>query len=181
MIVTTGSAILVHLLLCWLHVYKTSLGYRGVVVAISISYWINALLLAIYIRVSPSCIHTWTRFSKEAFHRIPNFIRLSIPSAIMIRTLNRACAYVVRKNRISYAKVISEKWKLLFMVDSINLNFYSGRVTFSFSLSFPVTRVSNQLGAGQPRLARLAVGVSLCIVVAEGVVVAAVLILGRTV
>lgn len=43
------------------------------------------------------------------------------------------------------------------------------------------TRVSNQLGAGQPRLARLAVGVSLCIVVTEGIVVGAILILGRKV
>lgn len=43
------------------------------------------------------------------------------------------------------------------------------------------TRVSNQLGAGEPRLARLAVGVALCIVVTEGFVTGAIMILGRKV
>ncbi|KAM5575538.1 hypothetical protein ABKV19_014479 [Rosa sericea] len=43
------------------------------------------------------------------------------------------------------------------------------------------TRVSNQLGAGQPQLARLAACVALCLVITEGIVVAAVMILGRRV
>ncbi|KAM5553936.1 protein DETOXIFICATION 16 [Rosa sericea] len=176
MIVTTGSATLVHLLLCWLLVYKTSLGYRGAAVAISISYWINALLLAVYIRVSPSCIHTWTGFSKEAFHGIPNFIRLSIPSAIMISLEIWSFEMMVLlagflPNPRLETSVLSISLNTCSMVYMIPLAFSSAAST----------RVSNQLGAGQPRLARLAVGVSLCIVVAEGVVVAAVLILGRTV
>lgn len=41
------------------------------------------------------------------------------------------------------------------------------------------TRVSNLLGAGQPRLARLAACVALCLVVIEGIIVAAVMILCR--
>lgn len=84
MIASTGTATLLHLFLCWFLVYKTSLGYRGAALANSISYWINALLLVVYVRVSPSCMHTWTGFSKEAFRGIPDFIKLSIPSAVMI-------------------------------------------------------------------------------------------------
>lgn len=85
MIASTGTATLLHLLTCWLMVYKTSLGYRGAAVANVITYWINALLLFIYVRVSPSCKNTWTGFSKEPFHGIPTFLKLSIPSALMTR------------------------------------------------------------------------------------------------
>ncbi|KAM5575537.1 hypothetical protein ABKV19_014478 [Rosa sericea] len=83
MIASTGTATLLHLLTCWVMVYKTSLGYRGAAVANAITYWINALFLFIYVRVSPSCTNTWTGFSKEAFHGIPTFLKLSIPSALM--------------------------------------------------------------------------------------------------
>ncbi|TQE13973.1 hypothetical protein C1H46_000395 [Malus baccata] len=44
MIVTTGTATLLHLFICWLLVYKTSLGCRGAAMANCIAYWINALL-----------------------------------------------------------------------------------------------------------------------------------------
>lgn len=85
MIASTGTATLVHLLICWFLVYKTSLGYRGAAVANSITYWINALLLFLYVRTSASCKSTWTGFSKEAFHGLSDFLRLSIPSAVMHR------------------------------------------------------------------------------------------------
>ena len=85
MIVTTGTTVLLHLFICWLLVYKASLGCRCATMANCIAYWINALLLFLYVRVSPSCKHTWTGFSKEAFHGLSSFLRLSIPSAIMIR------------------------------------------------------------------------------------------------
>ncbi|KAM5553958.1 protein DETOXIFICATION 16-like [Rosa sericea] len=176
MIATTGIATLVHLLLCWLLIYKTSLGYRGAAVAISISYWINALLLVVYIRVSPSCIHTWTGFSKEAFHEIPNFIRLSIPSAIMISLEIWSFEMMVLLSGFLPNPQLETS------VLSISLNTCS--MLYMIPLAFAgaaSTRVSNQLGAGQPRLARLAVGVALCIVVTEGIVAAAILILGRKV
>ncbi|XP_061991490.1 protein DETOXIFICATION 16-like isoform X4 [Rosa rugosa] len=176
MIATTGIATLVHLLLCWLLIYKTSLGYRGAAVAISISYWINALLLVVYIRVSPSCIHTWTGFSKEAFHGIPNFIRLSIPSAIMISLEIWSFEMMVPLSGFLPNPQLETS------VLSISLN--TSSMIYMIPLAFAgaaSTRVSNQLGAGQPRLARLAVGVALCIVVTEGIVAAAILILGRKV
>lgn len=49
---------------------------------------------------------------------------------------------------------------------------------FHFFLS---TRVSNELGAGRPRVARLAICIALSMVVTEGFLAAAVMILGRRV
>ncbi|KAM0996679.1 hypothetical protein ACFX14_006746 [Malus domestica] len=176
MIASTGTATLLHLFLCWFLVYKTSLGYRGAALANSISYWINALLLVVYVRVSPSCKHTWTGFSKEAFRGIPDFIKLSIPSAVMISLEIWSFELMVLLSGFL------PNPKLETSVLSISLNtcsmVYMIPMAFSGTAS---TRVSNQLGASQPRLAILAVRVALSIVVIEGFLVGAVLILGRKV
>lgn len=74
---------LLHILICWISVFKSGLGNRGAALANGTSYWINVLLLALYVRISPSCKKTWTGFSKEALHGIPKFISLAIPSALM--------------------------------------------------------------------------------------------------
>lgn len=84
MMLSTGVTTLLHILTCWIMVFKSGLGSRGAALANAISLWINVLLLAIYIRVSPSCKKTWTGFSKEAFHNIPTFFKLAVPSAVMV-------------------------------------------------------------------------------------------------
>jgi multidrug resistance protein, MATE family len=67
-------------------VYKSGLGSRGAAIANSLSYWINVTILALYVKFSPSCKKTWTGFSKEAFalNNIPIFLKLAIPSAVMV-------------------------------------------------------------------------------------------------
>ncbi|ONI27486.1 hypothetical protein PRUPE_1G089800 [Prunus persica] len=176
MIVTTGTATLLHLLVCWLLVYKTSLGYKGAAVANCIAYWINALLLFLYVRFSPSCKHTWTGFSKEAFHGILSFLKLSIPSAVMI-SLEMWCFEMM----VLLSGLLPNP-KLETSVLSISLN--TCALTYMIPLGLggaASTRVSNELGAGKPRLARLAICVTLSMVVTEGIVVVAVMILGRKV
>ncbi|PQM41691.1 protein DETOXIFICATION 16-like isoform X1 [Prunus yedoensis var. nudiflora] len=176
MIVTTGTATLLHLLICWLLVYKTSLGYKGAAVANCIAYWINALLLFLYVRFSPSCKHTWTGFSKEAFHGILSFLKLSIPSAVMI-SLEMWCFEMM----VLLSGLLPNP-KLETSVLSISLN--TCALTYMIPLGLggaASTRVSNELGAGKPQLARLAVCVTLSMVVTEGIVVVAVMILGRKV
>ncbi|XP_059596556.1 protein DETOXIFICATION 15-like [Vitis vinifera] len=63
---------------------KSGLRNKGAALANAIFYWINVLLLAIYVRISPSCKKTWIGFSREAMHDVPKFLRLAIPSAVMI-------------------------------------------------------------------------------------------------
>ena len=84
MVLITGFTTLLHLLVCWLLVFKSGLGNKGAALANAISYWINALLLEIYIQTSPSCKKTWTGFSREALQDVTKFLRLAIPSATMI-------------------------------------------------------------------------------------------------
>jgi MATE family multidrug resistance protein len=84
MLITSGITALLHVLVCWVLVFRIGLGIKGSALAITISNWVNVLLLAIYVKVSPACMKTWTGFSKEALHDILSFIKLAVPSAIMI-------------------------------------------------------------------------------------------------
>ncbi|KAH0656833.1 hypothetical protein KY290_030948 [Solanum tuberosum] len=64
--------------------FLIGLGVKGAALANSISYWLNFLFLAIYIKFSPTCAKTWTGLSKEALKDMLAFIGLAIPSAIMV-------------------------------------------------------------------------------------------------
>ena len=80
----SGITTLLHVLLCWLLVLKSSLGVRGAALAISVSYWFNVLLLSLYVKLSPFCKTTWMGFSREALKDIPKFLKLAVPSAAMV-------------------------------------------------------------------------------------------------
>ncbi|KAH9305460.1 hypothetical protein KI387_009864, partial [Taxus chinensis] len=73
-----------HVPICWVLVFKVGLGNKGAALANSISNWVNVALLLLYIKFSPACKRTWTSFSREALHDIKHFLKLAIPSAVMI-------------------------------------------------------------------------------------------------
>ena len=83
-VLCSGVTTCLHVILCWVLVLKSGLGFRGAAVANSISYWLNVILLACYVKFSPSCSLTWTGFSKEALRDIIPFMKLAIPSALMV-------------------------------------------------------------------------------------------------
>lgn len=82
--IVSGITTLLHIFVCWILILKLNLGYAGAALANSISLWTTALLLVLFVNFSDSCKSTWTGFSKEAFHNIPDFLGLAIPSAIMV-------------------------------------------------------------------------------------------------
>jgi len=84
LMLSSGVTTLLHILVCWILVYKCGLGDKGAALANSISYWINAIVLALYARLSPKCRTTWTGFSRDALLDVFSFIRLAVPSAAMI-------------------------------------------------------------------------------------------------
>ncbi|KAE8712463.1 hypothetical protein F3Y22_tig00110254pilonHSYRG00031 [Hibiscus syriacus] len=60
------------------YLFRVRLGNAGAALAGSISYWINVLMLAFYINLSPSCAQTWTSFSRESLDEIVPFLRLAV-------------------------------------------------------------------------------------------------------
>jgi len=84
MVVTSGIAAVLHVLFCWLLVFKSRLGSKGAALANSLSYWVNAILIFLYVRFSSSCKQSWTGFSKMSFHNLLEFLKLAVPSALML-------------------------------------------------------------------------------------------------
>lgn len=84
MMITSGVTALLHIFLCWVLVFKFGLEIKGAALANTISNWINVVFLAVYVKMSPACKHTWTGFSKEALNDILSFLKLAVPSAVMI-------------------------------------------------------------------------------------------------
>ncbi|KAK4767584.1 hypothetical protein SAY86_015334 [Trapa natans] len=174
MLISSGVATFLHIIVCWALVFKTGLGFRGAAVANSISYWLNVLFLMIYIKLSPSCSKTWTGLSKEALHNVFTFIRLSVPSAVMV------CLEMWSFEMMVLLSGLLPNPTLETSVLSISLNTAATVWMIPFGLSGAVsTRVSNELGAGRPLAARLAVHVVLGMALTEGILVGIVLILIR--
>lgn len=176
MMISSGITTLLHILVCWILVFKSGLGGRGAALANSISYWINVLLLAVYVKFSSSCAKTWTGFSMEALHNILIFVKLAIPSALMV------CLEMWSFEMMVLLSGLLPNPKLETSVLSISLNTAATVWMIPFGLSCSVsTRVSNELGAGHPQTARLAVRVVLLMAIVEGILIGLVLILIRNV
>lgn len=84
MMISSGVTALLHILVCWVLVFGFGLGSKGAALANTFSNWVNVVLLGIYIKFSPVCVETWTGFSKEALNDVLGFLKIAIPSAIMI-------------------------------------------------------------------------------------------------
>ncbi|CAN1228937.1 Protein DETOXIFICATION 16 [Linum grandiflorum] len=173
---TTGFTTLLHVLVCWTLVFKSGLGNRGAAIANGVAYWINGISLFVYVRVSRSCKLSWTGWSREALHGIPGFVRLAIPSALML-----SLEIWSFESMVLLAGLLPNP-KLETSVLSISLNTTAIIYMIPLGLSATAsTRVSNELGAGRPRAASRAVCAGLILVVIEGIVVATILISGHNI
>ena len=77
------ASILCHVALCWTLVFWFGLGHLGAAVSIGVSYWLNVILLSLYMRFSPSCEPTRAPLSSEVFCGFREFLRFAVPSAVM--------------------------------------------------------------------------------------------------
>ena len=81
---SSGATALCHPLVCWLLVYRAGMGSKGAALSNAVSYAVNLVILAVYVRVSTACKDTWSGFSREAFKELRQFTELAMPSAMMI-------------------------------------------------------------------------------------------------
>lgn len=161
MVLCSCTAILCHIPLCWLLVYKTDLGFIGAAISTSISNWINVALLSAYVIFSSNCRKTRASLSWQAFRDLTSFLRLAIPSAAMV-CLEWWCYELL----VLLSGLLPDP-ELQTSTLSICLSTASMFFMIPFGLSAAMsTRISNELGAGQPQAARYAVrigmGLTLC-------------------
>ncbi|XP_049932011.1 protein DETOXIFICATION 12-like isoform X7 [Nymphaea colorata] len=142
-----------HVLVCWLLVFKFRIGHVGAAISVSLSYWMNLVILALYIKVSSACKKTISPFTTEAFARIQDFLGLALPSAVMI-----CLEYWTFELMILLSGLLPDP-KVQASVLSICV--YTLNVVYSIPYGLGAaasTRISNELGAGWSRRARYLLG-----------------------
>ncbi|XP_019256196.1 PREDICTED: protein DETOXIFICATION 16-like isoform X2 [Nicotiana attenuata] len=168
---STGVTLLLHVFSCWILVLKIGLGSKGAALANATSYWINVFLLAAYVRISPSCKSTWTGFSTEPFTDIPRYLRLAIPSALMI------CLEIWSFELMVILSGLLPNPKLETSVLSISLNTSAMLHMLAEGLGGATSvRVSNEVGAEQPKAARLAARTATILATIEGILLAIIMV-----
>ncbi|XP_050119068.1 protein DETOXIFICATION 12-like isoform X6 [Malus sylvestris] len=162
MLISSCATLLFHIPLCWLLVFKSGLNNLGGALAISISYWVNVILLALYMKFSDACSKTRVPISLEIFHGIGEFFRFAIPSAIMI------CLEWWSFELLILLSGLLPNPALETSVLSVCLQTISTLYAIPYGFGAAAsTRVSNELGAGNPQGARIATFAAMFLAVAE--------------
>ncbi|XP_018503238.2 protein DETOXIFICATION 12-like [Pyrus x bretschneideri] len=162
MLVSSVVTLLIHIPLCWALVFKSGLDHLGGALAISISYWLNLILLGMYMKFSSACSKTRAPISKEIFEGIGEFFRFSIPSALML------CLEWWSFELLILLSGLLPNPALETSVLSVCLQTISTLYAIPYGFGAAVsTRVANELGAGNPEGARLAARVAVFLAAIE--------------
>uniref|UniRef100_M1CZZ5 Protein DETOXIFICATION n=2 Tax=Solanum tuberosum TaxID=4113 RepID=M1CZZ5_SOLTU len=166
MLISSCITICFHIPLSWVLVFNSGLGNIGAAVAVGISLWLNVIILASYMMLSPACAKTRAPVSWEIVNGMIEFFQFAIPSAVMI------CLEWWSFELLILLSGLLPNPQLETSVLSICLNTTYTLYAIPFGLSGAVsTRVSNQLGAGNPQGARLSAVSVMLIAAAESILV----------
>ncbi|KAL5730781.1 Protein DETOXIFICATION 40 [Ranunculus cassubicifolius] len=162
----------VHVILSYFLVYKIGLGLLGASLMLSISWWLVVGGQFLYIKMSDRCKYTWTGFSMEAFSGLPGFFKLSAASAVML-CLETWYFQVL----VLIAGLLKDPEIAL---DSLSVCMTISGWIYMIAVGFNAAasvRVSNELGARNPKSAAFSVivvtGLSCLISIIIGVIVIA--------
>ncbi|KAK7343445.1 hypothetical protein VNO77_12195 [Canavalia gladiata] len=153
MLISSCVTLCIHIVICWALVFNTRLKNVGGALAMDISMWSNAIFLGLYMRYSSLCAKTRAPISMELFKGMWEFFRFAIPSTLMLLILSSG----LLPNPQLETSVLP-------ICHNAVLIFYS----FPFGIgSAASTRISNELGAGNPHAARVAVLAAMSVAVIE--------------
>ncbi|RVW87776.1 Protein detoxification 14 [Vitis vinifera] len=153
-----------HIPICWSLVFKLELGNVGAAVAISISSWLNVVLLVLYVKYSSACEKTRMSFSKDAFFVMGEFFHFAVPAAVILKWWS--CEL------LTLLSGLLPNPKLESSILAICLTITTLHFTIPYGLgAVASTRVSNELGAGNPQAARVAVWAVMFLAIIETTVV----------
>ncbi|KAK7357716.1 hypothetical protein VNO80_17011 [Phaseolus coccineus] len=170
MLASSCVTLIIHIPLCWALVFKTRLNNVGGALAVSISMWSNVIILGSYMRYSSACAKTRAPISLEVFKGMQEFFRFAVPSAVMV------CLEWWSFELLVLLSGLLPNPQLETSVLSVCLNTIATLYTIPFGIGAAAsTRVSNELGAGNPHAARVAVLAAMSLAVIETSVVSAAL------
>ncbi|GMP83577.1 hypothetical protein CsSME_00037436 [Camellia sinensis var. sinensis] len=176
MLISSCATLAFHIPLCWVLVFNSGLDNLGGALAIDISIWLNVIFLVLYMKYSSSCEKTRVPISMEVLRGVGEFFSFAIPSAIMI------CLEWWSFELLILLSGLLPNPQLETSVLSVCLNTIATLYAIPYGFGAAVsTRVSNELGAGNPQGARVAVFAVMFLAVAETTVVSATLFACRRV
>ncbi|KAK9226699.1 hypothetical protein WN943_011747 [Citrus x changshan-huyou] len=174
MLISSCATVFFHIIICWALVLKFELNNIGAALAIGTSYWLNVLLLGLYMTFSSACAQTRVQVSMELFQGIKEFFLLAIPSAFMV------CLEWWSFEFLTLLSGLLPNPELEASVLSVCLATITTLFTIPDGLGAAAsTRVSNALGAGNPQAAIIAVRAVLFLTVLETVIVSSILYASR--
>ncbi|KAK9676286.1 hypothetical protein RND81_11G066700 [Saponaria officinalis] len=174
MVISSCTTLCLHIPLCWALVFKSGLKNLGAAVSMSISIWLNAIFLALYMKFSTSCEATRSPPSMEIFHGIKEFFSYAIPSATMV------CLEWWSFELLILLSGLLPHPELETSVLSVCLSTISTLYSIPYGVGAAAsTRVSNELGAGNPQRARTAAFAVMAIAVANGLIVSSIIFATR--
>lgn len=144
-VISSIAALFFHVPVCWFLVFCLNMGNSGAALAIGLSYWFNIAMLVFYVKHSAACQRTRISYSTYCLFSMGEFFKFGIPSALM------ACL---------------EWWTCEIIVLLSGLLPNPQVETSVLSIG---TRVSNELGAGNPKAARTAFWAVMILSTAEAI------------
>ncbi|KAM6572311.1 hypothetical protein CsatA_016391 [Cannabis sativa] len=148
----SAAVFILHVVLTWVAVYVLNYGLLGAALTLSLSWWLLAIVNGLYILFSPSCKETWTGFSSKAFKGIWPYFKLTVSSAVML------CLEIWYSQGLVLISGLLTNPTVSLDSISICMNYLNWDMQFMLGLSAAASvRVSNELGAGHPRVAKFSV------------------------
>ncbi|XP_057961020.1 protein DETOXIFICATION 12-like isoform X1 [Malania oleifera] len=176
MVISSCLTLGLHIPLCWVLVFKSGLENLGAAMAINISYWLNVIFLVLYMKYSSASAKTRASVSREVFQGIGEFFHFAIPSAVMI------CLEWWSFELLILLSGLLPNPELETSVLSVCLSTISTLYTIPFGVGAATsTRISNELGAGNPQAARVAVYAAMLVTVLETSIISTTLFASRSI
>ncbi|MED6136461.1 Protein DETOXIFICATION 12 [Stylosanthes scabra] len=140
------------------------------------SLWLNVIILGLYMRYSSACAKTRTPLSMDILQGTREFFRFAVPSAVMI------CLEWWSFELIILLSGLLPNPELETSVLSVCLNTIATVYCIPYGIGAAAsTRISNELGAGNPEAARIVVIAGMCLAMMEASVVSATLFFCRNI
>ncbi|KAG8662504.1 hypothetical protein MANES_01G113500v8 [Manihot esculenta] len=174
MLLSSCAALCFHVPFCWVLIYKWELGNIGGAIAIDVAYWLNVIFLVSYFLFSSSCEKTRILCWRDIFSSISEFWRFAVSSSVMV------CLEWWTFELLVLLAGLLKNSKLETSVLSICITTTSLHYFVQYGISVAAsTRVSNELGSGNPQAARTVVHVVLVISITEAAITSTTLFFTR--
>ncbi|CAJ1957115.1 unnamed protein product [Sphenostylis stenocarpa] len=155
LVALSALPLLIHIGIAYALVQWSGLSFKGAPVAASISQWISMLLLALYVMYAKKFKQTWQGFSMHSFHYVITNMKLALPSAAMVCLEYWAFEVLVFLGGLLPDSQITTSLVAI----CLNTQFIAYMIPVGLGAAAS-TRVSNELGAGNPEGAKHAMNVT---------------------